>query len=1221
MKILTLYFKNLNSLLGEWTIDFTAPEYSEQGIFVITGPTGAGKSTILDAICLALYGRTPRLDKINATQNEIMSRHTGECFAGLEFKTSTGHYRALWSQMRARKKADGNLQTVQHVIEDYEHKKTLENKLSKIPELVTDLTGMDFEHFTRAMLLAQGGFAKFLQSNSDERSPILEKITGTEIYTKISKQVHARKTNEESKLAIIQEKLSGINLLSSEEVILLEHDLNDLESKIRQLMTNKSELDKQQSWLSNLAKLRDELTVIKETQQQIKQEKLNFVNDELRLKNAKLAIDIDNEVYISLTNLRQHTGELNNSLFVHQQELPLIRAKLDEQQIITQTSTIALANYKISYEDTRKILQQVRLLDADIASKTTLFNDLNNKLHNNENQVSNLREENVKLAENQQNLESQIEQVVYYLTENQVDAGLVTSYSGICADLDNQQKLALRLQDYQQKLNLEQNNQQDLAKQLQTVEVTEVEQQSIGNKLLAEIKQLKDDIQELANGQNIAALKDELINLNIKQTDYHELNKNISEQNDIKQRLDVLQKTIHQHQEWLINNQNNLAQESKLLDTANQNIEILTEQKSLQSKIISLNDERDKLQNNNPCPLCGALEHPFATHLSINDQLDIQLNEHKKLAKDLQSKVSELNKTIASLDTKVTQFTEQQQELIDKQCKLQVVIDNQLTKHDLGNDINNEVITTLLDAIDSQIISIQQQIQQLHDYEQKLKFKEDHHHKINAELINLAMNIGALNTELKSNQKSLAELNQQINSVNEEHTKRSQILSNQLSDYRITLNNHDDVGSIKETLEQRIDKWQSAQENASRLKDELRDVKSQIQQNCNLEAKLNETITEQQDEIAGLEHKFDELTINRFELFADKNVETVEQNLQQELKNLEEQNNNAVKQLNQLKQEHSTKLSLIESQEKELRRLQDDLQTKQQKFNTCLQKVEFVDENDFLTKHLSREDINKLQGLQDDLQHRTIELDTRYNQTNEQLEREDVKQLTNFTNDELVVQISNIQTDYDKYNQRIGEIRGQLTANNQAQQQSKDVLKLHENQQLITERFRRLHSLIGSSDGKKFRNFAQGLTFDLVVKHANQQLLQMSDRYLLIRDNNAPLELNVIDNYQGGEIRSTKNLSGGESFVISLALALGLSKLSSNKVQVDSLFLDEGFGTLDEDSLQTALDALDSLQRDGKLIGVISHVGALKERISLQIQVEPMSGGVSRISGVGCSGK
>ena len=139
-----------------------------------------------------------------------------------------------------------------------------------------------------------------------------------------------------------------------------------------------------------------------------------------------------------------------------------------------------------------------------------------------------------------------------------------------------------------------------------------------------------------------------------------------------------------------------------------------------------------------------------------------------------------------------------------------------------------------------------------------------------------------------------------------------------------------------------------------------------------------------------------------------------------------------------------------------------------------------------------------------------------------------------------------------------------------------------------------------------------------MVNHANTQLQKMSNRYLLVRDNNNPLELNVMDDYQGGEIRSTKNLSGGEGFIISLALALGLSQMASQNIRVDSLFLDEGFGTLDEESLDIALDTLTNLQQEGKLIGVISHVQALKERILTQIQVNKLSGGFSKITGPGC---
>ena len=138
-----------------------------------------------------------------------------------------------------------------------------------------------------------------------------------------------------------------------------------------------------------------------------------------------------------------------------------------------------------------------------------------------------------------------------------------------------------------------------------------------------------------------------------------------------------------------------------------------------------------------------------------------------------------------------------------------------------------------------------------------------------------------------------------------------------------------------------------------------------------------------------------------------------------------------------------------------------------------------------------------------------------------------------------------------------------------------------------------------------------------MVNHANKTLTKMSDRYLLVRDLSHPLELNVIDNHQAGEIRSTSNLSGGESFIVSLALALGLAAMASRKVQVDSLFLDEGFGTLDEESLEVALETLSTLQQEGKIIGIISHVPLLKERIGVQIQITAGLGGRSKILGPG----
>ncbi|WP_323150052.1 SbcC/MukB-like Walker B domain-containing protein, partial [Pseudomonas oryzihabitans] len=148
-----------------------------------------------------------------------------------------------------------------------------------------------------------------------------------------------------------------------------------------------------------------------------------------------------------------------------------------------------------------------------------------------------------------------------------------------------------------------------------------------------------------------------------------------------------------------------------------------------------------------------------------------------------------------------------------------------------------------------------------------------------------------------------------------------------------------------------------------------------------------------------------------------------------------------------------------------------------------------------------------------------------------------------------------------------------------------------------------LNGLIGSADGAKFRKFAQGLTLDHLVHLANDQLRRLHGRYQLIRRQAAELELQILDTWQADALRDIRTLSGGESFLVSLALALALSDLVSQRTGIDSLFLDEGFGTLDGETLEVALDALDQLNAGGKTIGIISHVEALKERIPVQLKV------------------
>lgn len=187
MKILAITLRNLNSLRGTWNINLEHNAYTSSGIFAVTGPTGAGKTTIFDAVCLALYAKTPRLGKIEGQKNEIMSKHTDNCMAKVKFESGGKIYICEWTQERSK----GKLKTT-HTISSNGKQLNESSHLSETLTLVKKITGMDFDRFVQAVLLEQGGFDKFLKAKKDERAEVLELITGTNIYSKISMRVYER---------------------------------------------------------------------------------------------------------------------------------------------------------------------------------------------------------------------------------------------------------------------------------------------------------------------------------------------------------------------------------------------------------------------------------------------------------------------------------------------------------------------------------------------------------------------------------------------------------------------------------------------------------------------------------------------------------------------------------------------------------------------------------------------------------------------------------------------------------------------------------------------------------------------------------------------------------------------------------------------------------------------------------------------------------------------
>jgi exonuclease SbcC len=473
--------------------------------------------------------------------------------------------------------------------------------------------------------------------------------------------------------------------------------------------------------------------------------------------------------------------------------------------------------------------------------------------------------------------------------------------------------------------------------------------------------------------------------------------------------------------------------------------------------------------------------------------------------------------------------------------------------------------------------------------------------------------------EKKAAEKSLAELKYGLAKIRADFTERKLALSRKLLPLGVSDIPEADISSLLEALRTRLKAWLAQIQKKADIEKQIADLDSEVKR---LDAVIEAQSTSLADKRGRLETLKQELatgTVERSALYGDKNPDNEELRLNKVVSDAEGAERQARDRHNELQQKWHTAKAHVESLKKRIETREPELSGLETEFSTALVPAGFLNEAQFLAARLSSERRDELTAKTKDLDDRQTDLKARQKDRETRLATEMARKVTDKSLEELEPQFKAYEEVLKELRDIIAGLKHKLRENTAAKERIKKKQAAIEAQKKECRRWENLHELIGSADGKKYRNFAQGLTFEMMIGHANRQLQKMTDRYLLVRDDAQPLELNVVDNYQAGEIRSTKNLSGGESFIVSLSLALGLSHMASKNVRVDSLFLDEGFGTLDEEALDTALETLAGLQQDDKLIGVISHVPALKERISTQIQVTPLTGGRSQISGPGCS--
>lgn len=1123
MKILSVRLQNLNSLRGDWTVDFQSPAFAKSNLFAITGATGAGKSTLLDAICLALYHRTPRLDTLSQSSNELMSRHTSECLAEVTFAVHGAVYRAFWSQRRAKGAVDGKLQAAKVELANADGQ-ILTDKSSEKLKLVEQLTGLNFQRFTRSVLLSQGNFAAFLNADANERADLLEQLTGTDIYGRISVQVFARCRELKQQQELLQAQLSGLQLLSPTQLAALTAQQQSLVGQIDSQQQLLQQHRLALAWREQIQQIS-----LRREQALLQQQQALAAQDAAKVGLAKLA--------------------------VHQQLLslqPFYQQVLDRRQ---QRNSAEAA-----VQQTRQQLQL--LIPQFAAGRQQGLADVQLRL-----QQATAQQQ--ALAQQSRALQQQLANAGDLTAQAARLAGVQRSLLHLQQAADAQWQGWQKQQALQQELAQCQQAGEQLKAGLPALQQQAGDAQTIYQQLQQQLSQLdaatlQQQLQQ--HHQHATALNTALLQVEQGLQLQHQCT-------GLSQDIHLLQQQLQDKRERYKERQDALNDKKLLLDQ--------------QRLIAELSSHRAALKPDEPCPLCGSLSHP-----AVSSYQQVMPDALAQQVQTMQLEVDQLHSDGISLKTRLDSG---QQQLVQAELQLSSLLramtpaaQQWLAQQQVAD------ITQQQQAVQQHIAATHQQIDQLQQWQQQAQAAQRQWQQAQQQWQQQEHN-------LSLSRQQYLQLKQQLQDLQHSWQQQQSAWLQQLAELTSSATT---LPSQQQAL--------SAQDVQALLAPLLSDCSAQQQQlvqSQQLQQQLEswqQQIQQGQQQCLQLQHELSLWQQLQQPVFTElPPAATAGGPLTEQL---------TLAQCQQLQQQLEKLYTALQLQQQQHLALQTECEELQQQWQEQLTAAGFSSEVAYLQARLEPAQKAALETQQQQIHDELQQAATLLQEADARLAELQQQAMTEQTSEALAAQIMAAEQQLAVLQQQAGELRQQLRQQQELADTQAGLYQQLQQQQALYEEWQQLNTLIGSADGAKYRRFAQGLTLQQLVMLANRQLQQLHSRYQLARKADSELELLVLDSWQADSQRDTRTLSGGESFLVSLALALALSELVSHKTRLESLFLDEGFGTLDPDTLDTALAALDQLQSGGKMIGIISHVEALKERIPVQLKVHKQAGsGWSRL--------
>ncbi len=1115
MKIQKVILHNIASI-ADATIDFEAVPLKDSPLFLICGETGAGKTTILDAISLALYNETPRTNRApnekvlmdegndkEATLGDtrrMLRNGTGEGYVDLYFQGNDGTaYEAQWQVHRAHNRPDGARQNVEWSLTRLDTGKTL-HKVGEIRTEIEQAIGLNYEQFCRTTLLAQGEFTKFLLSKEDEKSAILEKLTDTEKFTRIGMKIYSITQEKKAAFDLAKTEMQLIRILSEEEIRQLNADRSALEQEVKQLSKNQEVIEGKLRWIDKREELETKHKAALERAQSARQ-----LAESEKLKEAQRMLafwDVSTEAIAACKEIQQ------------------------KQQLL-----------KLNRQHQEGFPERYRRLSGNL-----LF-----------------RQRQCEETDRQRQEQSD------YVKGHQAEQPMYDNASGIIAWLnaviaENERMVALQRTIGELKKSRSQLN--------ETVKKAD-DALAAANTAVDRKRQEIDQAERELDNLHRADIEQAKASCELQEKGLLQIETELKSYAEKKEYYEAQVAKLKEVETALQEERNKTEKLREAADSARLNFE--ESNAACKKAEIAVNDHakalRHALAEGDKCPVCGNIitvlkkDEAFADILKPFEQLRDKAQQEKEAA------LLSWNQNMLQITNLDKHHAEKTKEMDETRAKMEQAyraLEGLCQK--CGFDVDdNQLHDNILRRQEQFQFQKAEWAKQLQHCD-RLRLQIDRMQKDKDQLQRIGSEADKVQSQARERlSKAEADIRQHESNILQASANREQAMSQAAAQIVYPKGWEEDLPEVIRRLRHDSEAFRKAGDLSVKLTVRLQALQSELDQVCGVQQWLWQRYPDWKDMAA-------DGVVENLHLVADINA-------------FKDEVSKAQIEQKTLLEDEVAKTALLQDFYRRNADIQEDVIA-----NLCRYRTADIEEmRGRVTKA-----IEEKKSAADLLQEVVRETENHLRLQPEFAPAEDKKVLSG--NKELLAARANA------LNQRMGGIDAKLKQNEEDTKKVQDKVRQCELLRSEWERWDRLNDAFGDATGKKFRNIAQSHVLKELLHGANHYLKELSNRYEL---DCSGLVLMIRDAYEGYASRPVNGLSGGESFLVSLALALGLSNLGEQGLSVEMLFIDEGFGTLSSEYLNTVMNALERLNKfSQRKVGVISHVEGLRERIKTHIEVK-----------------